>query len=262
MRVLFIGDVVGKPGRTVLAGLLPSLKTGLKPDFVIINCENASSGKGLTERGMKELYSLGIDGMTSGNHIWDKKDIYGAMYSDARIIRPQNMAGACPGQGHTVIESNGMKLGLLNLQGRVFMPPIDCPFAAADHVLENFFTDNIPVLVDFHAEATSEKTAMSRHLDGRVSALIGTHTHVQTSDETVLPGGTAYITDVGMTGGHGGIIGNTTESVLPKFLTGMPCRFEVCEENMKINAVLIDIDGESSRAADIKRINELFIKDE
>jgi calcineurin-like phosphoesterase len=140
------------------------------------------------------------------------------------------------------------------------MPPIDCPFMAANYVLDNFFNDNIPVLVDSHAEATSEKVAMSRFLDGRVSAIIGTHTHIQTSDETVLPGGAAYITDVGMTGGHGGIIGNTTDSVLPRFLTGMPCKFDVCEEYLKINAVLIDIDDESSRAVDIRRINELFNK--
>ncbi|MCL2767404.1 MAG: TIGR00282 family metallophosphoesterase [Synergistaceae bacterium] len=261
MRVLFIGDVVGKPGRTVLAGLLPSLKINFRIDFVIINCENASSGKGLTKSRMEELFLLGIDGMTSGNHIWDKKDIYDTLYSDARILRPQNMPADCPGQGHTVIERNGMRLGLLNLQGRVFMPPIDCPFAAANNVLESFFKENIPVLVDFHAEATSEKAAMSRYLDGRVSALVGTHTHVQTSDETILPGGTAYISDVGMTGGHGGIIGNTTDSVLPKFLMGMPCKFDVCNEYLRINAVLIDIDDESSRAVDIKRINELFIKE-
>ena len=260
MRVLFIGDVVGKPGRTVLAGLLPSLRNSLSADFVIINCENASSGKGLTVKSMEELFSLGVDGMTSGNHIWDKRDIYETLSSDTRIIRPQNMSASCPGQGHTVISNNEKRLGLINLQGRVFMPPIDCPFKAADYVLENFFKENIPILVDFHAEATSEKTAMSRYLDGRVSALVGTHTHVQTSDETVLPGGTAYITDVGMTGGHGGIIGNTTDSVLPKYLTGMPSKFDVCEEYLRINAVLIDIDDESSRAVDIKRINELYNK--
>jgi metallophosphoesterase (TIGR00282 family) len=258
MRVLFIGDVVGKPGRTVLAGLLPSLKIDLRADFVIINCENASSGKGLTVKGMKELFSLGIDGMTSGNHIWDKRDIYETLDMDTRVVRPQNMAAACPGHGYTIIQNNEMRLGLLNLQGRVFMPPIDCPFAAADHVIDNFFKDDIPVLVDFHAEATSEKTAMGRYLDGRVSALVGTHTHVQTSDETVLPGGTAYITDVGMTGGHGGIIGNSTESVLPKYITGMPSKFDVCDEFLRINAVLIDIDNESSRAVDIKRINEPY----
>ncbi|MCL1874641.1 MAG: TIGR00282 family metallophosphoesterase [Synergistaceae bacterium] len=258
MRVLFIGDVVGKPGRKVLAGLLPSLKIELNADFVIINCENASSGKGLTIKSMEELFSLGIDGMTSGNHIWDKRDIYSAIGADNRIVRPQNMSASCPGQGHTIITSNEKKLGLLNLQGRVFMPPIDCPFMAADNILENFFMDNIPILVDFHAEATSEKTAMSRYLDGRVSALLGTHTHVQTSDETILPGGTAYITDVGMTGGHGGIIGNSTESVLPKYLTGMPSKFDVCDECLRINAVVIDIDDESSRAVDINRINEPF----
>ena len=256
-----MGDVVGKPGRTVLAGLLPSLRIDLKIDFTVINCENASSGKGLSIKGMEELFSLGINGMTSGNHIWDKRDIYDALCSDTRIIRPQNMAPTCHGHGYTVIESNGKKLGLLNLQGRVFMPPIDCPFAAADQVLDDMFKDNIPVLVDFHAEATSEKTALGRYLDGRVSAVVGTHTHVQTSDETVLPGGTAYITDVGMTGGHGGIIGNTTDSVLPKFLSGMPCRFDVCNEFLRINAVLIDIDDESTRAVDIKRINELFDKE-
>ena len=260
MRVLFIGDVVGKPGRKILAGLLPLMRISLKVDFVIINCENASSGKGLTIKSMEELFSIGIDGMTSGNHIWDKRDIYETLGSDGRIIRPQNMPATCPGQGHTIITSNGKRLGLLNLQGRVFMPPIDCPFMAADYILDKYFKDNIPVLVDFHAEATSEKTAMSRYLDGRVSALIGTHTHVQTADETVLQGGAAYITDVGMTGGHGGIIGNSSDSVLQKYLTGMPSKFDVCDENLRINAVLIDIDDESSRAVDIRRINEPFIK--
>lgn len=257
IKVLFFGDVMGKPGRVVLTGLLPSLRRDYDIDFVVINCENSSSGRGLTIKNMNELFACGVDAMTSGNHIWDKNEIYTALDSDTRIIRPQNMAKNSAGQGYTIIERHGKKLGLINLQGRVFMPPIDCPFMAADDVLEKYFADkNIPILVDFHAEASSEKVAMGIYLDGRVSAVLGTHTHVQTADETVLPGGTAYISDVGMTGGHGGIIGMKKENVLPKFLSGLPSKFEVCSENKRVNAVVIEIDDESARATDIKRINE------
>jgi metallophosphoesterase (TIGR00282 family) len=271
VKILFVGDVVGSPGRSVLAGALPFLCAQRKApglegfgegfDFVVVNCENAAAGKGMTGKIMEELFALGVHGMTSGNHIWDKNVFYPVLIDETRVIRPANYPAECPGTGYTVLERNGKKLGLLNLQGRVFMPPIDCPFRAADAALgelkelkEN--EGNVPLLVDFHAEATSEKKALAVYLDGRVSAVVGTHTHVQTADEQILPGGTAYISDVGMTGGHGGIIGVKTETVMPRYLTGMPAKFEVCDTDIRINAVVIDIDDESGRAVGIVRINE------
>ena len=260
MRILFVGDIVGSPGRAVLAKTLPSLSAQWEGfDFVVVNCENAAAGKGMTEKVMEELFAAGVHGMTSGNHIWDKNIFYPLLASETRVIRPANYPSDCPGTGYTVLERNGKRLGLLNLQGRVFMPPLDCPFKAADRALEELeksVSANIPVLVDFHAEATSEKKALGAYLDGRVSALVGTHTHVQTADEHVLPCGTAYISDVGMTGGHRGIIGFKTETVLPRYLTGLPSKFEVCDADPRINAVVIDIDDDFHRALNLTRINE------
>ncbi|MDR1620914.1 MAG: TIGR00282 family metallophosphoesterase [Synergistaceae bacterium] len=262
MRILFVGDVVGSPGRSVLAKILPSLNARWEGfDFVVVNCENAAAGKGMTEKVMEELFAAGVHGMTSGNHIWDKNIFYPMLASEKRIVRPANYPPGCPGAGYTILERNGKRLGLLNLQGRIFMPPLDCPFRAADAALEELEKSapegtNIPVLVDFHAEATSEKKALGAYLDGRVSAVVGTHTHVQTADEQVLSRGTAYISDVGMTGGHGGIIGVKTETVLPRYLTGLPFKFEVCDSDPRINAVVIDIDDESHRALNLARIDE------
>lgn len=246
---------MGSPGRAVLARALPSLIDHWgNIDFVVVNCENAAAGKGMTEKVMEELFAMGVHGMTSGNHIWDKNVFYPVLASEPRIVRPANYPPGCPGTGYTTLERNGKKLALLNLQGRVFMPALDCPFRTADTLLASF--ENTFVLVDFHAEATSEKKALAVYLDGRVSAFVGTHTHVQTADEQVLPGGTAYITDVGMTGGHGDIIGVKAENVLPRYLTGMPTKFEVSEADPRINAVVIDIDEETGRALNIVRINE------
>ncbi|MDR2180940.1 MAG: TIGR00282 family metallophosphoesterase [Synergistaceae bacterium] len=260
MRILFVGDIMGRPGRSVLAKILPSLSSQWKGfDFVVINCENAAAGKGMTEKVMEELFAAGVQGMTSGNHIWDKNIFYPALASETRIVRPANYPPGCPGTGYTILEHNGKRLGLLNLQGRVFMPPLDCPFRAADaalHELEKCASTGIPILVDFHAEATSEKKALGIYLDGRVSALVGTHTHVQTADDQILSRGTAYISDVGMTGGHGGIIGIETENVMSRYLTGLPSKFEVCSSELKINAVVIDIDDDFHRAVNLTRINE------
>lgn len=246
---------MGKPGRSVLAGLLPVLAERWNGfDFVVVNAENAAAGKGLTSKIAQELFSLGVDGMTSGNHIWDKNEVYPLLDADGRIVRPLNFPAECPGIGTAVLEKNGKRLGLLNLQGRVFMPPIDCPFRIAAEALETF--EDVPVLVDFHAEASSEKVAMGYWLDGKAAAVVGTHTHVQTADETVLPGGTAYITDVGMTGGHGGVIGMAKETVMPRYLTGMPSKFEVSEVRPVLNAVVIEIDDETQRAINISRVFE------
>jgi metallophosphoesterase (TIGR00282 family) len=260
MRILFVGDIMGRPGRSVLAKILPSLNAQWEGfDFVVVNCENAAAGKGMTGKVMDELFAMGVHGMTSGNHIWDKNIFYPILASETRVIRPANYPIGCPGTGYTIIERNGKKLGLLNLQGRIFMPPLDCPFRAADGILEDLGKNSsahIPVLVDFHAEATSEKKTLAAYLDGRVSALVGTHTHVQTADEQILPRGTGYISDVGMTGGHGGIIGVQTETVMPRYLMGLPSKFEICDSDPRINAVVIDIDDDSHRALNLTRINE------
>ena len=253
MRILFISDIMGRPGRKCLAEGLPVLrKRHGEQDFLIANGENAAAGRGLTQKILEELFSLGVDGVTSGNHIWDKSEFVSHLSESARVIRPANYPEACPGQGVMKLEKNGKTLVVINLQGRVFLPPLDCPFRVADDLLRTI--DDRCILVDFHAEATSEKRALGLYLDGRVSAVLGTHTHVQTADEEVLPGGTAYISDAGMTGGHGGVIGMKAECVLPRFLTGMPSRFEVSEENVRVEGVLLEIDDESGRACAIERI--------
>lgn len=257
MKLLFAGDVFGRPGRRTLEGVLPSLRSDFGPfDFVIINCENAAAGFGMTERIMNDFFTLGVDVMTSGNHIWDKKEFVPVLSEEPRILRPANYPPSAPGRGWGVFEKNGKKIAVISLQGRTFMPDTDCPFRAADDILEALAKEGpIPVFVDFHAEATSEKVAMARYLDGRISALVGTHTHVQTSGETVLPRGTAFIADAGMTGGHGGIIGMKYDSVIPKFLTGLPSKFEVEEEDARFQGVAVEVDDETGRAIDIVRID-------
>ncbi len=253
MKILFIGDMVGKPGRSITAQALPYLKDLHGPfDFVIANGENAAAGRGLTVKVAEELFSSGIDCLTSGNHIWDKKEIYPVLDQEPRILRPANYPPACPGQGVSVIKKGALSLGVVSLQGRVFMPDIDCPFRCVDGILAEL--GDVPVFIDFHAEATSEKRVLGAYLDGRVSAFVGTHTHVQTADEEVLPGGTAYISDVGMTGSFASAIGMKVESVLPKFLTGLPSKFEVAEEDVRLNGVVVHIDDESGIALDIKRV--------
>lgn len=258
MRILFVGDIDGSPGRTALANALPALREEWQGfDFVVVNCENAAAGKGMTGKILEEFLALGVDGMTSGNHIWDKNAFYPILDEEARVLRPANYPPECPGTGATVLQRNGKKLGLINLQGRVFMPPIDCPFHCADALLEELRAKEgnaLPVLVDFHAEATSEKKALALYLDGRVSAVLGTHTHVQTADEQILPGGTAFLSDVGMTGGHGGVIGVTAETVLPRYLTGLPSRFEVCGESPCVNAAVLEIDESTGAALRIARV--------
>lgn len=254
MRILFIGDIMGKPGRKVFKDFLPGLVKNMGPfDFTLVNAENAAGGFGLTEKIMKEFFDLGVDCLTSGNHIWDKKEFIPVLMEEARVLRPANYPVSCPGTGIKILEKAGKTLAVISLQGRTFMPPIDCPFQVADRLLEGLASR--AVFVDFHAEATSEKKALALYLDGRVSTVVGTHTHVQTADEGILPRGTAFITDVGMTGGHGGIIGVTKESVLSRFLTGMPTKFDICEQDVRINAVVVDVDDETGLALDIQRIH-------
>ena len=248
-----IGDIIGKPGRRTLARLLPQLRTELNIDLVTANAENTAGGFGLTPKTARNLLDAGVDVMTSGNHIWDKKDILPHM-DELPLLRPANYYGA-PGRGW-LMHGEAM---VLNLQGRVFMPPIDCPFREADRRLTEAETElgHPPrvVLVDFHAEATSEKQGLGWYLDGRVSAVVGTHTHVGTADTRVLPGGTAYVSDLGMTGPLDSVIGTETAPVLERFRTGLPQRFKPADGPCVLNSVLIDIDPESGHANDIVRID-------
>ena len=262
MRILFSGDVAWNTGRKALASALPKIKREHGSfDFIIVNCENAAHGKGMTERIFDEFIGLGVDAMTSGNHIWDKPDFLTVLDSETRIFRPANYHKSCPGRGHGIIERKGRKLGILNLEGQVFMPPIDSPFTCADDLIDELKAQgggNLPIFVDFHAEATSEKQALAYYLDGRVSAVVGTHTHVQTADERIFPKGTAYISDAGMTGGHEGILGVSYESVMPTFIQGLPCKFEASEELPAFNGVIIEIDDSSGLATGIKRVQVLI----
>ena len=250
-----IGDVVGKPGRKAVAALVPSLREELKLDLVIANGENAAAGRGLTPGTAQELFDAGVDVLTSGNHIWDQKEILLIIDEESPILRPLNYPPAAPGRG--VLTQKGVTV--LNLQGRTFMTEIDDPFRAADAALQNVAGDAI-VVVDMHAEATSEKQAMGRYLDGRVSAVLGTHTHVPTADARVLPGGTAYVTDVGMVGPAESIIGNEIEPVLRRFITGMPTRLPVAEGGgpVQFNAVLIEVEPSNGRALRIERVDREY----
>ena len=243
MRILFIGDIVGSPGRAIVSARLADIVAQQQVDLVLANGENAASGFGITPRLAEELFSTGIEVLTGGNHSWDRKEIFDYFPQQPRLLRPANYPDGSPGSGLYVgTARNGVRYAVLNLQGRVFMPSIDCPFRAADRLLASLPPDVPLVVVDMHAEATSEKEAMGWYLDGRVSAVIGTHTHVPTADEQVLPAGTAYITDVGMTGPHAGVIGMDRAGIVKKFLDGLPARFEVASGDLQMNTVLLDVD--------------------
>lgn len=255
MRVFFIGDIVGKPGRKAVREILPDVVSEHSVDFVIANCENAAAGFGVTRDVVEELYESRINVLTSGNHIWDKKEINDFAGDYETLLRPANYPDGLPGRGSVVIpNSSGTNIGVINLVGRVFMKPLDCPFRTAEREIEKLKRRSRVIIVDFHAEATSEKEAMGWFLDGRVSAVLGTHTHVQTADEKILPGGTAYITDVGMTGPFNSIIGIKKDDILKRFLTQVPNRFEVARDDVKLQGVMVDIDGKTGRSLGIERI--------
>lgn len=254
MRVLFIGDIVGRPGREAVRALLPALRSELRPGFVIANAENAAAGVGITPVVAAELLDGGVDALTLGNHAWAKREILPALEREPRILRPANYPSGVPGRGAAVYDVAEGAVAVVSLQGRTFMDPIDDPFRVADELMETLRAQTPVVLVDFHAEATSEKQAMAWHLDGRASAVLGTHTHVQTADERVLGGGTAAITDVGMTGPADSIIGMAPETVLPRFLLRLPTRFEVAGGRAQLCAVLVDVDDRSGRARSIERV--------
>jgi 2',3'-cyclic-nucleotide 2'-phosphodiesterase len=250
MRVLFVGDIVGSPGRQIVRDRLVDVVAQRQIDLVIANGENAASGFGITPRLAEELLKMGIDVLTGGNHSWDRKEILEFMPHEPRLLRPANFPEGNPGSGlYLGTAKNGVKYAVLNLQGRVFMAQIDDPFRKADCELAKIPAVAAFVLVDMHAETTSEKVAMGWYLDGRVTAVIGTHTHVATADEHVFPQGTAYITDVGMTGPHGGVIGMDRDGIVQKFLNGLPARFEVASGDVQMNCVLIETDDQGPRNA-------------
>ncbi len=254
MNILFIGDIVGKPGRKAINEGLSNLVKREKADFVIANCENAAGGLGITPKLLNNLIRRGIDAVTSGNHIWKRKEIFPVIEKDPRILRPANYPRVAPGRGYNIFKLNNLQVAVINIQGRVFLENIDCPFAVIDKILDKI--QKIPVkIVDFHAEATSEKIAMGWYLDGKVSALIGTHTHVQTADARLLNEGTAYISDAGMTGSINGVIGVKKEEIINKFITGMPFRFKVAKGDERIQGVIIKVNQDTGKALSIKPVD-------
>ena len=254
MRILFIGDIVGAPGRRIVVDRVADLIETEGLDLVIANGENSAAGFGITPRIVEELLGAGVEVISGGNHSWDRKEILDFIPQEPRLLRPANFAKGSPGSGiYQGAARNGVPYAVLCLQGRVYMAPNDCPFRTADRELAKLPTDVKVIVTDIHAEATSEKQAMGWYLDGRVSAVVGTHTHTATADERVLPGGTAHITDVGMTGPHDSVIGMDKTAVIKRFLDGMPARFEVASGNVQMNAVQIQVDPATGRALSIER---------
>jgi metallophosphoesterase (TIGR00282 family) len=257
MKILFIGDTVGKAGRSIVHQYLKELQETLAVDLTILNCENAAAGFGVTPKIADELFDWGIDVLTSGNHIWDKKEIMPYLSTNSRLLRPANYPEGNPGRGMTILKTrSGEEAAVLNLQGRVFMPPTDDPFRVADAELAKIPNHIKVIFVDMHGEATSEKVAMGWYLDGRVSAVVGTHTHIPTADETILPGGTAFLTDVGMAGPFHSVIGVIKEEVIRRFLTSIPDKFEAASLDARLNAVFVDVDSATGKARSIKRIHK------
>jgi metallophosphoesterase (TIGR00282 family) len=256
VKLLFIGDIIGKPGRQAVSRELHRLVDRYMVDLVIANGENAAGGFGITEETANDLYKCGIDVLTSGNHIWDKKESVAFVNREEKLLRPANYPEGAPGRGSGLFTTaGGARVAVLNLEGRVFMNNLDCPFRTADREIARLQSETPIILVDFHAEATSEKTSLGWYLDGRVSALIGTHTHIQTADERILPGGTAYLTDAGMTGSIDSVIGVRKEEAITKFLSQLPKKFEVAKNNLRLNAVVISVDEGSGKAVSVERIN-------
>jgi 2',3'-cyclic-nucleotide 2'-phosphodiesterase len=257
MKVLLIADVIGKPGRRLLEMYLPSLIQKEDLDFVVANAENAAHGFGVTPDVADELLRIGIDVLTSGNHIWDKREIIDYINKDGRLLRPANYPAHSPGKGFAILKSrSGLKVGVVNLQGRIFMGPSEDPFSIGLEVVEKLRAETPIILVDMHCEATSEKQAMGWFLDGKVSCVFGSHTHVPTADQRILPAGTAFVTDIGMTGPYDSVIGIDKEQIIQKFLDQMPTRFKIAKENPILQAMLVEIDPQSGHALSIRRITE------
>ncbi|MEW6129821.1 MAG: TIGR00282 family metallophosphoesterase [Acidobacteriota bacterium] len=255
MKVVILGDVVGNPGRAVLCQSIRQLKKQYEAEFVIANVENAADGAGINTKIGEEMLTAGVDVMTSGNHIYDKKEGIAYIENQPRLLRPANYASETPGRGVWFgATESGTPIAVINLQGRIFMPPTDCPFKMADKLIGEVASRARIIIVDFHAEATSEKIAFGRYVDGRVSVVVGTHTHVQTADEQIFPKGTAYITDLGMTGPHDSVIGVQSQVVIQRFLRGMPIRFEPATGDARVSGVVVEIEEQSGKAISIERI--------
>jgi metallophosphoesterase (TIGR00282 family) len=256
MRTIFFGDVFGKAGRQTLTQSMDRIIKEYQPDFIIINGENLADGKGLTEKTLKPLLRLGVDAVTGGNHLWDRAESLEFIRSMPNIVKPMNYPAQAPGSVYHTIEKGELKLTVINLCGQVYMPPCDSPFSVFDRWYEGFADQDSCILLDFHAESTAETRAFGWYVDGRVSALLGTHTHIQTADEEILPSGTAYITDVGMTGPHDSVIGMRKHIILAKMSTGVPIRYEASDRGNQVNAVCVDIDPQTRRAIKITRIRQ------
>jgi metallophosphoesterase (TIGR00282 family) len=256
-RLVFVGDVVGRPGRRALRELMPAVLEEESPDFVVINAENSAGGFGVDRRSAGALFAAGADVLTGGNHTWDKSEAMELAEEDARVLRPENYPKGTPGRGCAVFETrSGVAVGVLNLMGRVFMNALDDPFRVGRQRLEEMRSEAVVLLVDLHAEATSEKGAFAWHVDGLASAVLGTHTHVPTDDARILPGGTAFQSDVGMTGGYEGVIGMDQEASVKRFVTGLPVRFEPAVRDLRLDATVVDVNPGSGRALAIRRIQK------
>lgn len=257
MNIMMIGDICGQPGRRTAAHFIPLLKEKYNLDLIIANGENSAGGVGITANVLKELFSMGIDSITTGNHVWDKKEVFDFIDLESNLIRPANYPPGTPGRGYHILSVQGRNVAIINLLGRVFMPPIDCPFRTASEILCEIRDTCEVIIIDFHAEATSEKLSLGWYLDGQVSCIAGTHTHIQTADERVLPQGTAYISDIGMVGTLNSVLGVDKEPVIKKFLTGLPTRFTVATGNESIFcAIIIKVDPSSNKVSEITRIQE------
>ena len=257
MRLLFIGDIVGQPGRRAVKELVPRLRQELGIHVVIANGENSAGGSGITPKIAEEIFHSGVDVITTGDHVWDQKEVMDWLDIERRCLRPLNYPTGVPGRGSTLFQVSGMPaMAVINLQGRTFMPPMDSPFQAALAEVDRLRQQTKIIFVDFHAEATSEKVAMARMLDGLVTAVIGTHTHVQTADEQVFPGGTGFLCDAGFTGPHESVIGREIDPVIRRFLTNLPQRFEVARERILLQGALVDIDEQTGRSVSVRRVSE------
>ncbi|MGE5399405.1 MAG: TIGR00282 family metallophosphoesterase [Ignavibacteriales bacterium] len=254
LNILFIGDIIGKPGMDMVRTWLPGLEKKYKADFIIVNGENASDGKGCTDKEGKVLFDMGVRVITGGNHTWDKHQSQDYLKVEERYIRPQNYPKGTFGRGYHIADTPKGKVGVLNLQGRAFMATIDCPFRSADWAIEKMKAETKVIIVDFHAEATAEKIALANYLDGKISAFIGTHTHIQTSDERIFPKGTGFITDVGMTGPYESVIGMKTEAAINRFIYQTPQKYQTAENDLHLCGVMLKVDSETGKTIEIERI--------
>lgn len=258
MKLLYVGDIYGNPGRTAAKHFIPMLKEKHNIDLVIANGENSAGGNGITEKTYQEMTEAGVDIFTSGNHIWDKKEVFDFLDDYPNIIRPANYPLGTPGRGYGIFEKNGITFAVINLLGRTFMPPIDSPFVKIDEILAELAGKTNIIFLDFHAETTSEKMAMGWYLDGKITALVGTHTHIQTADERILPNQTAYITDLGMVGAHNSVLGVDKDIIIQQFRTGLPVRFKPATGEKIFCGVVIELDENTGKAISIERIKEIL----